>query len=104
MGGRQVAEDDLQHSIQVGEDVRVPEAQHAEALRAQIGVPRRVTLDPLFRPVLPTINLDHKPCREADEINDKVIDGGLLPEVIAPFLEFPERTPEMSLSIGLIAS
>ena len=60
--------------------------------------------DPLFKPMLPTINLDHKPCREADEINDELIDGGLLPEVMTPFFEFPERTPEMPLSIGLIAS
>src|SRR3954451_8664624 len=78
--GRQSIEDARQHALFILEDVLVPEAQHAKALRIQISIAFRVIF---ILGMLSAVSLDDQPTLRAHEIGNVAIDRQLALEFVA---------------------
>lgn len=73
--------------VQILVDIGIPETQYAKSLAMQKCIPRRIPFRARLQAVLPAINFDYEAIAKRSEINDKMADRRLPPEVKAQGLE-----------------
>ena len=97
---RQRIKDFRKHRIKLLQDLVVPKTQDAVAARIQKFGARVVMLGQ--RPMLPTVNFNHKPFLDTDEIYDIGHNGILTPELASAQLARPQAVPKLPFGVGLI--
>ena len=106
MGGRlkQRRRNRIDHHIDFSEHLRIPEAQHAIAVRAQIPVAPLVADQRAIVRVLPAVELDDKPMAVAAEVDDERPDRNLPAEMRALERQLSTQVPpQLFLRIGRVA-
>jgi hypothetical protein len=93
--------DGREDTLSVREDVVVPEAQRAVAVRGEPGVARRVAW---AVGELATVELDDQLRIKASEVSDVRADRALLAEVEAIDLLAPQVLPKAHLSVGRLGT
>jgi len=88
------------HAFQGLRHLAVGEPHHPEALRNEMLVPFCIAPATFRSLMLRTIDLDHQSLREADEIDDELIDRRLPPEVEPLTAKFTQLGPEFLLVDG----
>lgn len=97
---RQRIKDFRKHRIKLLQDLVVPKTQDAVAARIQKFSARVVTFS--HRPMLPTVNFNHKFFLDTDEIYDIGRNGILTPELVSAQLARPQAVPKFPFNVGLI--
>lgn len=91
------AQDHVANRFGIFENVMIPTPQNKEAATAQILIANRIVRR--FG-MLPAIDFDHNPCRQAYEIDDIWADRALTSEPHASELFSPERSPKPKFGVG----
>src|SRR5579862_5714473 len=100
-GNLQYLTQDLDHAVEVVDDLIVPEADHAIAVSGQLGGARRVGLP--MRGVLAAVELDRQLQRGTGEVDDTPADRMLPPELPRQGAR-PEGQPEALFDVGGVAA
>lgn len=86
------------HILRAQQHVIIPKAQHAVAFALENRAAPLVVVDRIE--MLPSIQLDHQPCRHADEIHDVAGQWILTTERAATDLSQPQVMPQPTFRIG----
>ena len=96
------------NSVQNGGQVRHhlirPEAQHAKAVALKPGGAARVMRSLLRFAMLTAINLDHQPCRQANEIGEKWPQGKLTAKAETVDLFAFQRMPKFLFGVRSVCA
>jgi hypothetical protein len=90
--------------LPVGHDVVIVEPYNAIARPFQKDIATLIAFNVLFLEMLSAIELDHKHCRTANEIDDVGTDGRLAPETRTLHAIAAQCRPNFSLRIGGLAT
>ena len=97
---QQLLTDCFENSVQIGQNVIVPETQNAITISLDDGGSRSVAI----RRVLPPVQFDRQPCAAAGEVGDVGIDLELTDELLAFEPAAAEVGPEPLLDVGLVGA
>jgi hypothetical protein len=85
-------------TIQIGQNIIVPEPDNAVATRVQPRRPGSILLP--LHVVLPAIDLDNQPRVETGKISDEVADGHLATKLEPTDLPLPQGRPQLAFRVG----
>ena len=100
----ELVEDRQEHTIQILQDVGVPEPEHDVAHGFELGGASRIPSNRPVKAVLSAVDLNYEMMLKTGEIDDESVDGRLPFELQSIDLPPGERCPESPFGVGCIVA